>query len=725
MTDQEKRKIVLKLLAEENAKGRLLDDISRRSLNERSIGAGQFRPIPSKKEASESVKESEQAVASATKGACLWDIHGATSPSGKAFTRAFDLAHAMVRDLDGRICFWSSSMQRLYGWSSAEALGRVSHDLLKTEFPKQLDEINAELLSSGHWLGELRHRTRDSRTIAVSSHWVLDRDEAGRAAWIIELNNDISVQKATEELLRSNAAELKAILNAVPTIVWIAHDTQCRSIEGSRASYELLRLPAGANPSLTAPESERPVHFKVLVDGRELAAEDLPVQRAARGETIEGAELQVVFSDGTSRWIFGNAVPLFTESGQPRGAVSAFVDITDRKRAEAAIRAKDVAEQANEAKSEFLAMVSHEIRTPMTTVVGVTELLLRSNLTPRQRHQTARLKHAGEMLLALVNNILDSSKMEAGKLELEQVPLVPSEIAETALAIVQAQAEAKQIELRRELAADLPTCIKGDPMRLRQILLNLLSNAVKFTERGSITMRVSRELSADAMRLRFEVADTGIGIDMGQQDRLFQRFSQLGRGSERPSGTGLGLAISRQLVEAMGGTIGVKSRTGEGSVFWFAIPYEEIQFQAKMEQAEPALTNGSRGRILVAEDQYTIRKVMEEILKEAGYEVVLVGTGAEAIEALKRSKFEMVLMDVKMPQMGGIEATRYIRQMDERVRNVPIILLTAYAMARDAERFKTAGADEHLAKPIMPDHLLAIVEQWMANKMGSLRGRRE
>ena len=666
----------------------------------------------------EHMEESEPITQSAAQ---LWDIHGAIKPSGKAFTRAFDLAHAMVRDLDGRICFWSSSMERLYGWSRADALGRVSHDLLKTEFPKQLDEINAELLGTGRWLGELRHRTRDGRTITVSSYWVLDRDAAGRAARVIEVNNDISAQKATEELLRANAAELQSVLDAVPAVVWIAHDSDCRSVAGSRAAYEFFRLPVGGNP--TARRSERPVHFKVLADGRELAAEDFPVQRAARGERIEGAELEVVFSDGTSRWIFGNAVPLFTESGQPRGAVSAFVDITDRRRAEAAIRAKDAADQANQAKSEFLAMVSHEIRTPMTTVVGVTELLLRSNLTTRQRQQVARLKHAGEMLLGLINNILDASKIEAGKLELEQVPLVPSEIAQSALDIVQPQAEAKKIEVRWELAADLPSCIKGDPMCLRQILLNLLSNAVKFTERGSITLRVSREPSADAMRLRFEVADTGTGIDMAQQDRLFQRFSQLGRGSERPPGTGLGLAISRQLVEAMGGTIGVKSQAGEGSVFWFAIPYEEIQSRAKMEQTESALTSGLRGRILLAEDHHMIREVIEEILAEAGHEVVLMGNGAEAIEALKRSEFDLVLMDVEMPQMGGIEAIRHIRQMDERVRNIPIILLTAYAMAGDAERFKAAGADEHLAKPVTPDDLLALIEKWMAIKTGlSARG---
>ena len=264
----------------------------------------------------------------------LWDIHGALSPSGKAFARAFDLAHAMVRELDGCICFWSSSMERLYGWSRAEALGRLSHDLLKTEFPKRLEDINAELLRVGYWDGELRHRGRDGRTIIVASHWALDQDQAGRPAWIIEINSDISAQKAAESRLRANTTELETILATAPAIIWIAHDVECRAITGSHASYELLRLPVGANPSLTAPDGERPVHFKVRADGQELAPEDLPVQRAARGETIRDVEVEVVFDDGTSSWIFGNAVPLLDDEGQPRGAVSAFVDVTERKEGE-------------------------------------------------------------------------------------------------------------------------------------------------------------------------------------------------------------------------------------------------------------------------------------------------------------------------------------------------------------------------------------------------------
>jgi signal transduction histidine kinase/DNA-binding response OmpR family regulator len=383
------------------------------------------------------------------------------------------------------------------------------------------------------------------------------------------------------------------------------------------------------------------------------------------------------------------------------------------------LTAKRAAEDANQTKSEFLAGMSHEIRTPMTCVLGMADLLVESELTARQRRHVTLLRDAGHLLLAIIDDLLDISKIEAGKLELARMALSPAAVAEGAVAIVRPGAVARGLQLRCELGADLPAWIEGDATRLRQVLLNLLSNAVKFTERGSVSLRVACVRGAETQQLRFEVADTGIGIDDAQQHLLFQRFSQVGPSIYRRfGGTGLGLAISRHLVEAMGGMIGVDSRIGAGSTFWFAIPYVETAVQTAPEMRQPTGDAGPRARVLVAEDQDMIRELIEAMLSDAGHEVVLVRDGAEAIAALTGSDFDVVLMDIQMPGLDGIAATRQIREMGDRIRGIPIIALTAYAMAEDRERCRAAGANAHLSKPIDRKELLRLIAKWSGKGRG-------
>jgi signal transduction histidine kinase/ActR/RegA family two-component response regulator len=382
-------------------------------------------------------------------------------------------------------------------------------------------------------------------------------------------------------------------------------------------------------------------------------------------------------------------------------------------------KARDAAEAANRAKSAFLAGMSHEIRTPIASALGMTDLLVESNLTAQQRRWITLLRDANRSLLVIVDDLLDISKIEAGKLELVRAAISIATVAEGAAAIVERDAAAKGLDLRRELAADLPAWIEGDETRLRQILLNLLSNALKFTEHGSVTLRVMRAPGAAAgpARLRFQVADTGVGIEPAQQHLLFQRFSQVGDPAQRRSGgTGLGLAISRHLVEAMGGTIGVDTRVGAGSTFWFTIPYVETKPQAVSEERKRAADRTSCARVLVAEDNQLIREIIEVMLSDAGHEVVLVKNGVEAVAAVEAGDFDLVLMDVQMPELDGLSATRRIRAMADPVRSIPIIALTAYAMQKDAELSRAAGANEHLSKPVDHDELLNLVAKLVKGK---------
>ena len=380
---------------------------------------------------------------------------------------------------------------------------------------------------------------------------------------------------------------------------------------------------------------------------------------------------------------------------------------TVRLRTAEAENARDEALSANRAKSEFLAGMSHEIRTPMNGIIGFATLLLDGEIVPGRRRQLQLLKDSGKSLLAILNDILDLSKIEAQRLELEKVPLSPSNVADSALSIVRSVADAKHLALRLDLAPGLPAWVEGDPARLRQILLNLLNNAIKFTAAGSVSLRVEYRTGA---ALRFEIADTGIGIPPEKLSLLFQDFSQVDRSiNRRYGGTGLGLAISRRLVEAMGGRIGVSSVPDEGSIFWFEVSLPETDPPAELTTGFEIAQAAPGTRILVAEDMITNQIVVQAMLENAGYEVVLVDNGAEAVAAVQAEPFDLVLMDMEMPVLDGPGATVQIRALDGLVSKIPIVALSANAMPEEIARCRKAGMDEHLAKPVDRDALYRVI----------------
>jgi PAS domain S-box-containing protein len=394
------------------------------------------------------------------------------------------------------------------------------------------------------------------------------------------------------------------------------------------------------------------------------------------------------------------------------------LDVTERNRAAAEIAAaRDAAVEASRMKSAFLANMSHEIRTPMNGVIGCNELLLGTGLSAEQRGYAEQVARSGEQMLALLNDILDVSRIEAGRLELDPEDIDLRATVQQACAIAEMQARSKGLRFAMEIEPDVPETVHADGGRLRQVLLNLASNAVKFTAIGSVRVRV---LTAAAARVRFEVTDTGIGVDPAILDRMFEPFTQADSSTTRLyGGTGLGLAISHQLVELMGGEIGAASEPDAGSTFWFEVSLPRAEVAAarpasperRARAADPA---APAPLVLLAEDSPVNRSVAAHMLERCGVRTDVAANGREALAALEQCDYDAVLMDCQMPELDGYEATAQLRRREQALgRHTPVIAMTAHALSGDRERCLAAGMDDYLVKPIRSEDLAEMLERWI------------
>ena len=433
-------------------------------------------------------------------------------------------------------------------------------------------------------------------------------------------------------------------------------------------------------------------------------------------------EYRIIRPNGKVRYVRETGTPDYDEGGEMVRSHGTMQDISEQKQMHEELQdAVEKAEISNHAKSQFLAMMSHEIRTPINAVLGFLGLLSETRLDEEQTKYSKSGRLSAELLLEVINDILDFVKMEEGKLNFESAPFELRGLAESVIDVLAIRAEEKGITIETDIAHEVPRYLEGDAGRIRQILINLANNAIKFTDAGGVRIVISTEKETEkAATLRFEVIDTGIGISEEHHQKLFAEFTTLSPTyTQKFGGTGLGLAISKRLIEMMSGTIDFSSKEGAGSTFWFIVRLAKTTSAGarKAEKASeslrtPDLANLS-GSVLLAEDNPANQMVAKTILEKAGLTVDVVGNGLEALDAVKLRLYDLILMDVGMPEMDGIEATKAIRQLDPTSARVPIIAMTAHVMSGDRESLLDQGMDDYLSKPSSKLEMLGMIHKWL------------
>lgn len=603
-------------------------------------------------------------------------------------------------DLHGRHTYSNNAIIELLGYRPDEFIGKSYYDFLHAEDLQEVEQALPKLISEKRgwngWCLRWRHKDGSYRFFESNARPIFNaKDEV---VGYSGADRDISERRQAEVRLRESEERFRTIAEMLPGVVFEL-DLNGDIKFASKKAFELFGFSAGA-----IAEGWNALDM-VIPEERTLAKQRL--RQRLTGEAVGKVEYTALRKDGSTFPVILNAIPMLKGSN-PVGFLGIMTDITERKENELAIlEAKRVAEQANHAKSEFLANMSHEIRTPMIGIIGYSELLASTELSEVQKQYLATICISGSNLMSLIDDILDLSKIEAGKFDITPQDFSLRRAITEVVTTQQTRILSKGLSCTIDTPDDLPDVLVGDPLRIKQILLNLLGNAIKFTEKGTITISVSvAQRSDDKILLDIAVEDTGIGISAEVLGRIFDPFTQAdGTTSRRFGGTGLGLSISQRLTDLMGGSLRVDSEEGLGSCFSLRLPLEIAAISKTTEQqARPRrqVWQGPDLKILLVEDNPTSIAYTISALKMMVSSVEVAGNGKLALEYLKANPVDLVLMDIQMPEMCGDEALHTLRERETKSGSHQLVIaLTAYALKGDKEKYMMMGFDGYLSKPVM------------------------
>jgi PAS domain S-box-containing protein len=614
----------------------------------------------------------------------------------------------MLTRHDGRGVFVSPACRVILGYEPSEMLLQSPLDLIH---PEDLEKVTEHLEDLGEPRENLTYRMRrkDGRYVWVESYVRMIDSDSDQPPMRLIVVRDVEQRIAAEKLVQESEARFRLLAENISDAIIFRPSPTGDVSYVSPAIRTLLGYEPDEFAKMAARDFVHPEDIAGLIACyASLSSEN---KRASNVHRARHANGNWVWVEIALTWIGGALSPT-------AGVIGALRDVSHRRReAEALEQARDEAQTANRIKTEFLANMSHELRTPLTGMLGVHEILSAdASLNERQLRLIKLAEQCGRMLLLIVNDILDYSKMEAGKLRLASIGFSTANLIGSSVSVIAGLASAKRLDVRVVSDEKISPYLVGDEDRLRQILLNLLNNAVKFTKAGHIALNVERlEERGGSERIRFSVSDTGIGIPPDKIGRLFQRFSQIDGSSGREhGGSGLGLAIVKRLVDLMEGELGVSSAPGEGSTFWFIVTLPVAERPAAPDSVPNLAEAPPRtAKILVAEDNEVNQEIIRGMLESRGHRVDMVANGVEAILAVEREKYDLVLMDIQMPGIDGVGATKRIRALPGQANRLPIIAMTANVLEPEVAQFLAAGMDDHVGKPFSRQELFAVVARWL------------